>query len=436
MNDEHRMMVEQIPHLRRYAQALLGDNMLADDLVQECLTRAMDRLHLWRPGGNMKVWLMSILHNVHVNDAKRRSARPDAVSLAPVHENLHPQPAGQDQPFLLRDMNQALNQLPDEQRNVIVLIGREGLAYAEAAEVLDVPVGTVMSRLGRGRRNLREYLDADGTPRLRKCQVNSPKSMSPDDMQRFVEGRMAPGEQVRMEAWLAENPEDAAAVHAYRLQNAALSQTFDSVLDEPVPAGLEDIVTMRAAPGAPAPVAATQSPRMAAWMCIAATLVIFIAGGIAGWLLHGNAPAPGAASFAANAMGAHRIFVAERRHAVEVPSNQEAPLFKWLSKRLGVTLKAPDLADAGFRLMGGRLLADGPLPAAQFMYVNADKVRMTVYVRAAGTSSGNTEFRFADAQGTSAFYWVDAKFAYAFVAPIPRAPLLNIANRIHGGLDR
>ena len=123
------------------------------------------------------------------------------------------------------------------------------------------------------------------------------------------------------------------------------------------------------------------------WMRLAASLAIFAAGGIAGWLAHGDRAAPEPASFAANAMGAHRIFVAERRHPVEVPSSQQAHLFKWLSKRLGVTLKAPDLSSAGFSLMGGRLLADGPMPAAQFMYENAAKTRMTVYVRAAGMAA-------------------------------------------------
>lgn len=170
MNEEHRIIVDQIPHLRRYARALLGDKTLADDLVQECLTRAMDRLHLWRPGSNMRVWLMAIMHNLHINDAKRRSARPDQVSLSASHENLRSEPPGQDTPLMLRDMNQALNQLPDDQRHVILLIGLEGLEYAEAADVLDIPIGTVMSRLGRGRKSMREFLDVDGAPRLRSIK--------------------------------------------------------------------------------------------------------------------------------------------------------------------------------------------------------------------------------------------------------------------------
>jgi anti-sigma factor RsiW len=261
--------------------------------------------------------------------------------------------------------------------------------------------------------------------------VNNADPMSPDDLQKFVDGRLSPEDQVRMEAWLAEHPEDAAQVHAYRLQNANLSQAYDGVLDEPVPAALKDIVTMRANRRA-----REARPAMPGWMRIAAAIVIFAAGGSAGWLAHGGAPAPEPARFAANAMGAHKIFVAERRHAVEVPGGQEAHLFKWLSKRLGVTLKAPDLASAGFRLMGGRLLADGPLPAAQFMYENAEKKRMTVYVRAADGNSKNTEFRFEDNEGTGAFYWIDAKYAYALVAPMGRAPLLDIANRIYRDLSR
>lgn len=262
--------------------------------------------------------------------------------------------------------------------------------------------------------------------------MNNTDPMSADDIQKFVDGRLAPEDLVRMEAWLAEHPEDAAEVHAYRLQNANLSQAYDGVLDEPVPAALKDIVTLRAGVGAKG---ARQT--MPGWMRIAATIVIFALGGGAGWLARGipPAPEPEPANFAANAMGAHKIFVAERRHAVEVPSNEEAHLFKWLSKRLGVTLKAPDLSGAGFRLMGGRLLADGPLPAAQFMYVNAKKTRMTVYVRAAAKNSKNTEFRFEDAGDTGAFYWIDANYAYALVAPMGRGPLLDIANRIYRELN-
>jgi len=174
MNDEHRLIVQQIPHLRRYARALLSDKMLADDLVQDCLTRAMDRLHLWRPGSNMRTWLFSIMHNIHVNAAKRRANRPDAGRLEHFHENINAQPPAQEEPILMRDLNSALDQLSDDQRQVLLLVALEGLNYAEAAEVLEVPLGTVMSRLNRARRALKETMDitpgSRDAPKLRSVK--------------------------------------------------------------------------------------------------------------------------------------------------------------------------------------------------------------------------------------------------------------------------
>ncbi len=170
MDDTRRLIVEEIPHLRRYARALLGDADLADDLVQDALTRAMDRLHLWRPGSNMRTWLFSILHNQHVNAAKRRARRPDSAGLAPVHENLHAAPPTQGAGQSIRDLDRALGQLSEDQRLVVLLVGLQGLGYAETAEVLGVPVGTVMSRLDRGRKRLRELMENGDAPVLRRVK--------------------------------------------------------------------------------------------------------------------------------------------------------------------------------------------------------------------------------------------------------------------------
>ncbi len=170
MDETRRLIVDQIPHLRRYACALLGDPDAADDLVQDSLTRAMDRLHLWRPGTNMRAWLFSILHNQHVNAARRRARRPDRVGLEPAHDGLHAAPPEQDAGPGLRDLGRALDQLSEDQRQAVLLVGLEGLAYAEAAEVLDVPLGTVMSRLNRGRQRLRELMGADAAPAIRRVK--------------------------------------------------------------------------------------------------------------------------------------------------------------------------------------------------------------------------------------------------------------------------
>jgi len=167
VDETRRLIVEQIPHLRRYARALLGDPEAADDLVQDCVSRGIDRLHLWQPGSNMRSWLFSIMHNLHVNAAKRRSRRPDGVALEVAHENLHAAPPSQGDSLAVRDLQRLLDQLPDEQRETLLLVGLEGLAYAEAAEVLDVPVGTVMSRLNRARTRLRELMEGAGKGHLR-----------------------------------------------------------------------------------------------------------------------------------------------------------------------------------------------------------------------------------------------------------------------------
>ncbi len=262
-----------------------------------------------------------------------------------------------------------------------------------------------------------------------------PDPVTQDDLHAYVDGALAPGEQARVEAWLAEHPDDAAAVHAWRLQNSRLHENFDSILDEPAPSEQEAIVTGR--PGASAGIRG-QAGKHAGWRRIAASVVLLLAGGVGGWLLHGWQAYPDTAAsdaFVEQAVGAHRVFVTEVRHPVEVPSSQEAHLVAWLSKRLGTKLVAPDIRDAGFELVGGRLLAEGARPAAQFMYEDSGGRRLTIYVRAAD-STADTAFRFASGDGVSAFYWAESAFAYALIGPLQRPELLDIAHKVYQELDR
>jgi RNA polymerase sigma-70 factor (ECF subfamily) len=164
MIDRERQIVEQIPHLRRYAVALLRNRDAADDLVQDCLTRAVSRLHTWRPGSSMRAWLFTILHNLHVNQLRDRSRQ--GALYAPVGDiDRQATPPSQDSSLALRDISAALAQLPDEQRSVILLIGLEGLSYADAATVTGAPLGTVMPRLARGRERLRKIMDNGPAPK-------------------------------------------------------------------------------------------------------------------------------------------------------------------------------------------------------------------------------------------------------------------------------
>ena len=143
-------IAEHIPRLRRYARALAGDSHRADDLVQDTLERALTKFHLWRHGSDLRAWMFSIMHNVFVNQLKaRRELALDEATEAALES------APQSDPLQVRDLDAALRRLPAEQREVLLLVGLEQLSYAEAGQVLDLPIGTVMSRLSRGRERLR-----------------------------------------------------------------------------------------------------------------------------------------------------------------------------------------------------------------------------------------------------------------------------------------
>jgi RNA polymerase sigma-70 factor (ECF subfamily) len=156
MSDYDHQIEQQIPRLRRYARALTGERSAADDLVQDTLERAWNKFHLWRRGSDLRAWLFTIMHNVFVNQVRSRSRQiaesldHEAYSVA-VRET-------QSDALEIRDLDTALRRLPEEQREVLLLVGLEQLAYGEAARVLGIPIGTVMSRLSRGRARLHSLL--------------------------------------------------------------------------------------------------------------------------------------------------------------------------------------------------------------------------------------------------------------------------------------
>jgi RNA polymerase sigma-70 factor, ECF subfamily len=162
-------VLQHISALRRYARALTGDPSEADDLVQECLSRALGRSH--RPGEvrNLRAYLFTILHNAHVDRLAERRRWRYGLSDEMLEARLA-QPAPQDGKLALHDLADALRRLPEEQRQTVLLIGYEGLAYKEAATVMNVPIGTVMSRLSRGREALRRMMTGAPLANLRKVK--------------------------------------------------------------------------------------------------------------------------------------------------------------------------------------------------------------------------------------------------------------------------
>jgi len=148
-------LTPHIPRLRRYARALVGDRYGADDLVQDTLERALNKFHLWRPGSDLRAWLFAIMHNVFVNQLRSRAARAET---ALEDGELSSQGAPDADRLEIRDMQSAIAMLPAEQREVILLVALEQLSYAEVSKALDIPIGTVMSRLFRARERLRVQL--------------------------------------------------------------------------------------------------------------------------------------------------------------------------------------------------------------------------------------------------------------------------------------
>jgi RNA polymerase sigma factor (sigma-70 family) len=155
-------LVALIPRLRRYARALVGDRAAADDLVQDTLERAWAKLHLYRQGTDLRAWLFTVMHNVHVNQV--RAARPTD----PLEDEMPElaQRAVQGDALVVRDLERALAVLPAAQREVLLLVALEDLSYEETASVLGIPIGTVMSRLARAREKLRVLMTGKGGTKL------------------------------------------------------------------------------------------------------------------------------------------------------------------------------------------------------------------------------------------------------------------------------
>ena len=163
MNEFGRLLEKEIPRLRRYAFALTRNMSRADDLVQDTLVRAIDKQRCWQWGTNLRAWLFTLMHNKNVNGVRRSALEGMAVEF----DHKWPFTTAATDPawrLSLRDLDRALARISEQQRQVILLIGLEDISYKEAATILDVPIGTIRSRLSRGRESLRTLMDRrDGT---------------------------------------------------------------------------------------------------------------------------------------------------------------------------------------------------------------------------------------------------------------------------------
>jgi RNA polymerase sigma factor (sigma-70 family) len=168
MQDMVMLIEPLIPALRRYARGLLRDRAAADDLVQDCLERAIGKWHQRRTDSDARRWIFAIMHNLAINRLRQLMRRGRHVTLDDVDEATFARPATQEDTLRHRDLMAALEDLPEEQRSVLLLVSVEDMSYAETAEILGIPIGTVMSRLARARNKVSVAMEgSNATPARR-----------------------------------------------------------------------------------------------------------------------------------------------------------------------------------------------------------------------------------------------------------------------------
>jgi len=246
--------------------------------------------------------------------------------------------------------------------------------------------------------------------------------ISEHDLHALLDGQLAEERRAAVERWLQTHPEDAARLAGWRRQNAAIEAAFGAVANEPVPERLRP---------------RSYRPRIGRLAAVAASIALFIAGALAGWIGHGRMGEERAMDLrlADRAIAAHRVYAVEVRHPVEVAASDEEHLVRWLSKRLDYDLRVPDLSRAGYRLMGGRLLASEAGPAAQFMYEDRGGRRITVYCSRV-SQRRETAFRFEQSGAIGAFYWIDGEIGYAIIGEAPRPALQDLARLVYDQLEK
>ena len=221
-------------------------------------------------------------------------------------------------------------------------------------------------------------------------------------------------EEVR--AHLAQNPEAARCVREYELQKALIHASFDRVLAEPVPLQFG----YRRGPAA---------GYRAAVLC---TLCLILGTGF-GWWLKGAADS-GPPELPRQAAIAHAVYTPEVRHPVEVSAKEEEHLLRWLSKRLGASVRAPKLGALGYELLGGRLLPEPGRPSAQFMYQDAKGRRLTLYI-STEVDNRDTAFRYVHQGDLHVFYWIDQKLGYALAGDSDKSEILRVARAVYEQLN-
>ncbi len=244
-----------------------------------------------------------------------------------------------------------------------------------------------------------------------------------DELHAYVDNELPADRRGAVEDWLSTHSNDAARVAAWRTQADAIRARYAAIANEPVGARF-DLDRM------------TRNRRSWFAAAAAAILVAFISGGAAGWMARGaSAAAPGGlASLTTEAQDAHKLYVVEVRHPVEVPATERDHLVRWLSKRLDYQLRAPDLEQIGLKLVGGRLLPGPTAPSAFFMYESPAGERFTIYCTRSQVPESALRYQASDRVGS--VYWVDHGIGYAVSGPPDRTRLMTVAQAAYDQIEK
>ena len=237
----------------------------------------------------------------------------------------------------------------------------------------------------------------------------------------YLDNELSPEQRAEVEARLAREPEAARKLADWKHQRALMKAAFDGVLDEPVPPQLGAVLHQR------------RAPRLSPWLAMAAALLLLICGGLAGWVLKGEAPVT-VADLGQQAIAAHSVYAVEVRHPVEVAANDKDHLQAWLSKRVGTAFTVPDLTEQGYALLGGRLLSGSDGPTALLMYEDQKGQRLSVLLASPGTDM-DTALKVEQQGQLIACTWQDGKLAVAVAGEMARDPMMVLAKAVYEKLE-
>jgi anti-sigma factor RsiW len=252
--------------------------------------------------------------------------------------------------------------------------------------------------------------------------TNSGIPVTEDELHAYVDNELPAERRNDVEAWLATHPDDAGRVQSWRAMAEMLHARYDQVADEAVPKRLEIERLVR-------------QPRKWIAGAIAATLAAFVAGGGVGWMARGASAQPSAVqNLTLDALDAHRLYVVEVRHPVEVPGSERAHLQQWLTKRCGWEVRAPVLEGTGLRLVGGRLLPGPEGPASFLMYEGPTGERFTLYASRAKLQPA--QMRYTTAGNSAAMYWSEEGVGYVLSGPGDKDRLTQVARLVYDQTEK